>query len=84
VCATAGADIWQVRDPNHGPLLSGPEYAKPDPVPTNGQGLPESFRHFDFHSKEPLMLRDGRGWIIGIGEVAPGADNKVVVTRPCS
>lgn len=78
-----GGYIWQVTDANHGPLLAGPQWAKPDPLPFNGQGLPESFRHAEFGTNRPLMLRDGRGWIIGIGHVAPGNDSKLTVTLPC-
>ena len=78
-----GGYIWQVTDAKHGPLLAGPQWPKPDPLPFNGQGLPESFRHAEFGTNRPLMLRDGRGWIIGIGHVAPGNDSKLTVTLPC-
>ena len=79
-----GGYVWQVRDHRGAPLLTGPEWPKPDPNPHNGQGLPESFRHTDFHTQQPLMLRHGRGWIMGIGEVAPGPDGKPAVTAPCA
>ena len=78
-----GGYVWQVTDARQGPLLAGPQWPKPDPLPFNGQGLPESFRHAEFGTNRPLMLRDGRGWIIGIGHVAPGADGKLAVTLPC-
>ena len=79
-----GGYIWQVRDARLGPLLAGPQWPKPDPTSHNGQGLPESFRHADFHTQRPLMLRDGRGWIIGIGEVVRSANAKFTVTKPCA
>ena len=79
-----GGYIWQVQDPRGGPLLAGPEWPHPTPKAFNGQGLPESFRYAEFGTQRPLMLRDGLGWIIGIGRVAPGPDGKPVVTEPCS
>jgi len=79
-----GGYIWQVTDAHSGPLLAGAEWPKPDPLPFNGQGLPESFRHAAFGTNRPLMLRDGRGWIIGIGRVGPGAKGKLAVTQPCT
>ena len=79
-----GGYIWQVNDARSGPLLAGPEWPKADPLPFDGQGLPESFRHAEFGTNRPLMLRDGRGWIIGIGRVGPGTDGKLAVTEPCT
>ncbi len=80
-----GGYIWQVNDEHAGPLLSGPEYpAELSPTPFNGQGAPESFRHAEFGSDKPLILENGRGFIIGIGEVAPGNGDDLVVTKPCS
>lgn len=79
-----GGYIWQVTDAHCGPLLAGPEWPKAQPLPFNGQGLPESFRHAEFGTSRSLTLRDGRGWIIGIGEVIPGPDGKPAVTTPCS
>lgn len=79
-----GGYIWQVHDQDAGPLLTGPEWPSPKPTPFNGQGLPESFRHTEFGTERPLMLENGRGFILGVGEVAPGEDEKPVVTKPCS
>ncbi len=79
-----GGYIWQVTDARAGPLLRGPQWPESNPTPHNGQGLPESFRHRDIRSQRPLMLRDGHGWIIGIGEVAPDPAGQPVLTRPCA
>ncbi|MEO6874380.1 MAG: hypothetical protein ABI222_06115 [Opitutaceae bacterium] len=77
-----GGYIWQVHDQHAGPLLTGPDW--PDaPTPFNGQGLPESFRHAELGTNKPLILENGRGFILGIGEVAPGNDDEPVVTKPC-
>lgn len=78
-----GGYIWQVEDSQVGPLLAGPEWPKPDPLPFNGQGLPESFRYAEFGTGRRLMLEEGRGFIIGIGEVGPGDDGKLAVLKPC-
>lgn len=78
-----GGYIWQVTDAKAGPLLAGPEWPHPTPSAFNGQGLPESFRHAEFGTNRPLMLENGRGFILGIGEVAPGPDGKISVTQPC-
>ncbi len=78
-----GGYIWQVEDSQVGPLLAGPEWPKPDPIPFNGQGLPESFRHAEFGTGRQLMLEDGRGFIIGIGEVGPGDEGELSVLKPC-
>ncbi|MBS0664607.1 MAG: hypothetical protein JSR48_15170 [Verrucomicrobia bacterium] len=78
-----GGYVWQVTDPVAGPLLAGPEWPEPRPTAFNGQGLPESFRHGEFGTGKPLILEDRRGFIIGIGDVAPGADGELAVTRPC-
>jgi hypothetical protein len=78
-----GGYIWQVTDQQAGPLLTGPDWPD-DPSPFNGQGAPESFRHAEFGTNRPLMLEDGRGFIIGIGEVAPGHNDELMVTKPCS
>jgi outer membrane immunogenic protein len=75
-----GGYIWQVHDQQAGPLLTGPEWPHPTPTPFNGQGLPESFRHTEFGTERPLMLENGRGFILGVGEVAPGDDGKLSMT----
>lgn len=78
-----GGYIWQVHDPVAGPLLTGPEWPVERPTPFNGQGLPESFRHAEFGTGRPLILQDRRGFIIGIGEVAPNIAGELAVTTPC-
>ena len=78
-----GGYIWQVYDQQAGPLLTGPEWPDPSPTPFNGQGLPESFRHTELGTDRALMLEDGRGFIIGIGEVAPNDAGEPAVTKPC-
>ena len=78
-----GGYVWQVHDRQAGPLLTGPEWPHPAPTPFNGQGLPESFRHSERGSEQPLILEDGRGFIIGIGEVAPNDAGEPAVTQPC-
>jgi hypothetical protein len=79
-----GAYIWQVRDARAGELFSGAEFPNPTPLPVNGQGLPESFRHAEFGTNRPLILQKNRGFIIGIGEVAPDNAGELVVTAPCA
>lgn len=79
-----GGYIWQVTDSLAGPLLAGPEWPDPQPLPFNGQGLPESFRHAELGSGRPLILEDRRGWIIGIGDVAPDRSGDLAVTAPCA
>jgi hypothetical protein len=79
-----GGYIWQVTDDQAGPLLTGPEWPEKSPTPFNGQGAPESFRHTEFGTEKPLILENGRGFIIGIGEVAPGNGDDLIVTKPCS
>ena len=78
-----GGYIWQMHDEHAGPLLTGPDW--PDaPTVFNGQGAPESFRHAEFGTNRPLMLENGKGFIIGIGEVAPNDEGEPQVTKPCS
>jgi hypothetical protein len=79
-----GGFVWQVYDPVAGPLLTGPEWPDEQPLPFNGQGIPESFRHAEFGNGRPLILEDRRGFIIGIGDVAPDADGELAVTQPCA
>ena len=70
-----GGYLWQVYDSAGVPLLSGPEYPRPDPSAFNGQGLPESFRHRK-RNGTPLTWSGETGLGIGIGTlVAPAADN---------
>jgi hypothetical protein len=79
-----GGYIWQVHDAAAGPLLTGPEWPVDRPIPFNGQGLPESFRHAEFGTGRPLILEDRRGFIIGIGDVAPNMAGELAVTTPCA
>ncbi len=79
-----GGYVWQVTDSSAGPLLAGPEWPETRPLPFNGQGLPESFRHAELGTGRPLILEDRRGWIIGIGDVAPDASGDLAVTQPCT
>ncbi len=78
-----GGYIWQIEDSQVGPLLAGPEWPKSDPLPFNGQGLPESFRYAEFGTGRHLMLENGRGFIIGIGAVGPGDEGELSVLAPC-
>ena len=79
-----GGYIWQVHDRQAGPLLAGPEWPDPRPIPFNGQGLPESFRHATFGTGHPLIIQDGHGFIIGIGDVARNMAGNLDVAAPCS
>lgn len=78
-----GGYVWQVVDSKVGPLLAGPEWPEAAPRAFNGQGLPESFRHAEFGTGKPLILENGRGFIIGVGDVEPGV-KEPVVTQPCA
>lgn len=86
-----GGYVWQVEDATVGPLLRGPEWPEPAPDPYNGQGLPESFRSHAFGSGEPLHIEEGRGFILGVGDVkAARADDPISgpgpvleITEPC-
>ena len=79
-----GGYIWQVHEAKLGvPLLAGPEWPNHQPIPFNGQGLPESFRHAEFGTGRPLILEDNRGFIIGIGDVAPNMAGYLDVAEPC-
>ena len=84
-----GGSIWQVHDAKLGPLLSGPEFPKPDPTAFNGQGLPESFRHRRRDDNAPFTWSGECGLAIGVGTIAanPGKSaqgpDSVLVTEPC-
>ena len=60
-----GGYIWQIHDQHVGDLLTGPEWPKPDPVPRNGQGLPESFRHSTMTGQPLLWDRAAVRWLAG-------------------
>jgi hypothetical protein len=77
-----GGFIWQVTDLRSGPLLTGPEWPKPDPTAWNGQGLPESFRHRT-RDGLPHTWSGDRGVALGAGELAVNAAGEVEVTQPC-
>lgn len=76
-----GGFIWQVHDRTAGPLLTGPEWPAPAPLPFNGQGLPESFRHRT-RSGRPLTWQGDRGVALGAGELAV-IDGDARVIGPC-
>lgn len=76
-----GGYIWQVHDRMAGPLFTGPEWPETSPLPFNGQGLPESFRHRTRDGR-PLTWQGDRGLALGVGELATNAGDTVVVA-PC-
>jgi hypothetical protein len=79
-----GAYIWQVREVESGPLLTGPEWPAKEPTPFNGQGLPESFRHRTLEGR-PLTWRGDIGIAVGAGEMhGDPASRDLVVAKPCS
>jgi hypothetical protein len=78
-----GGYIWQVHDLTRGPLVSGPEFPKPDPGWFNGQGLPESFRHRT-RDGAPLTWSGETGLAVGIGTIAAGEKNTTAIIEPCS
>jgi hypothetical protein len=74
----SGGYIWQVHDHRVGPLLTGPEWPAAAPLPFNGQGAPESFRHRT-RAGRPLTWSDSRGIALGVGEIAEQAGEVRVV-----
>ena len=78
-----GGYVWQVHDRVEGPLLTGPEWPKPDPDPYHGQGMPESFRHGELPENEELARSADSGFILGVGETAGGATGRHAFTHPC-
>jgi len=77
-----GGYIWQVHDRQAGTLLTGPEWPEVDPLPHNGQGLPESFRH-STTTGEPLLWDDATGLAPGAGALGRDAAGTIIVTTPC-
>lgn len=78
-----GGYIWQVRDRAVGTLLTGPEWPNAAPIPHNGQGLPESFRHSTTDG-QPLLWDGATGLAPGSGILGRVANGQVVVTTPCT
>lgn len=78
-----GGYVWQIHDAVAGPLLAGPEWPAADPLPHNGQGLPESFRHRTT-TGEPLLWREATGLSPGVGALGLDATGAVIVTAPCA
>jgi hypothetical protein len=76
-----GGFIWQVHDRNVGALLTGPEWPNPTPLPHNGQGLPESFRHSTTEGK-PLLWDGHLGLAPGAGVLGRDAAGTIAVTEP--
>ncbi len=81
-----GGYVWQVWDlagPSPLPLVRGPEWPAEYPVPFNGQGLPESFRHRTL-AGVPLTWRGEEGLGVGIGSLRLAADRSAEVVAPCA
>lgn len=79
-----GGYIWQVFDRDGTPLLRGPEWPNPAPVPFNGQGLPESFRHRSLDGRD-FTWRGERGSGLGIGALERDSSAAALrVARPCA
>lgn len=78
-----GGYIWQVNDFTNGPVLTGPEWPSVAPMPHNGQGLPESFRHSTTDG-QPLLWDGNVGLAPGAGRLGreTGGDG-ILVTEPC-
>ena len=77
-----GGFIWQVHHRVAGPLFTGPEWPEPTPLPFNGQGLPESFRH-KTRTGQPFTWDGPRGVALGAGELAT-VNGEVCVVTPCA
>lgn len=77
-----GGLIWQICDKKAGPMLTGPEWAEPNPSPFNAQGLTESFRHRTRLFSQ-FTWRDGVGVAIGCGRIALDAASQVILTAAC-
>ena len=78
-----GGYIWQVHDRHLGPLLTGPEWPEINPLPHNGQGLPESFRH-STTTGEPLLWDGATGLAPGAGALGRDPTGTISVTTPCA
>ena len=76
-----GGYVWQVHDARVGPLLSGPEFPRPDPAPFNGQGLPESFRHQTLEGRA-LTWRGVDGVALGAGRLRRNANGEAEIVQP--
>lgn len=77
-----GGFIWQVHHRVAGPLFTGPEWPDPAPLPFNGQGLPESFRH-KTRAGKPLTWQGDQGVALGAGALV-SAGSEVRLTTPCT
>lgn len=77
-----GGFIWQITDRQVGALLTGPEWPDPAPLPHNGQGLPESFRH-STTTGQPLLWDGAVGLAPGSGTLGRDAQGNITVTTPC-
>jgi len=76
-----GGYIWQVRDAT-GDLVAGPEYPETQPIPFNGQGLPEAFRVSELGTGRLLTAEGHQGIVIGAGSVAIGEKNSLGLVAP--
>ena len=79
-----GGYLWQVRDAEGRPWLSGPQFPLPEPIPFHGQGMPEVFRFWDKFTSQLLNIRDGWGVIIGVGEVRDMRGQEPVLGELCA
>ena len=79
----AGGYVWQVHDRVLGALLTGPEWPGATPIPFNGQGLPESFRHRS-RAGTPFTWSGDQGLAIGAGTLTPGGHENGTLAEPCA